>query len=68
MGALFDMHAFYRLLEEGSSEQLRQISTNLQVYIETGGEVETVQEAKYFLRKVEAALLQRIVNPKAKQD
>jgi hypothetical protein len=68
VGVLFDMQAFYRLLDAGSDEQLRAISLKLQAYIDTGNEAETLQEARWLLRQVEASLLQRIFSSGEKSD
>jgi len=60
MGALFDMKAFYRFLEEAKDEELAEKQELLCLFIDRARDPDVIADARYLLRKVEEELLSRL--------
>ena len=60
MGALFDMKAFYRYLEEANDKELAHKQELLCQFIDRARDPDVIEDARYLLRKVEEELLSRL--------
>ena len=61
MGAIFDMKAFFRWLEQASDKELANRHEILQAFIKNVKNESVKEDAQYHLRRIEEEMLARVM-------